>query len=332
MNIAKDMELFVRIVQCDSLAAAARELGMTPSSVTMRLNKLEKYYQTKLLSRTTRSISLTESGREFYQDSLQMLDSISQVETKLRSSQEKISGPIRITATSDLGRQHIVPVLDQFMNDYPEIQPFLNLSDSVTDMTESSIDIAIRYGISPDSQLIAKKLATGHRVLCASPGYLQQHGTPMEYSDLQKHQCLTMVQTRTPMTKWFFQTNQGEKSIVIQPSRSCDDGAVVRQWALEGAGIALKAYWDVAADLKAGRLVSVLDDVNPDYQSKKTSVGSDLFIAYQDRKFIPKRTRELISRIQHYFETVVTATHNNRKTSLSKHDRATDNSDSPLVV
>lgn len=301
MNILKDMDLFVRVVHCDGLAAAGRELGMTPSSVTMRINNLERHYNVKLLTRTTRSISLTESGREFYRDCLRMLDEIVDVEQRLKSSQETISGPLRITATSDLGRQHIVPLLNEFVQDHPDIKPFLILSDLITDITENNIDLAIRYGISRDSQMVTQKLADSRRVLCASPEYLKRHGAPETYLELKNHSCLTMVQLRTPLSKWYFDTPQGEKSLVIQPSRSCDDGAQIREWAVEGAGIALKSYWDVVDDLNANRLSTILDQYNPDYRRKKIPVGTDLFITYQDRKYVPIRVREFVKKLKTYF-------------------------------
>jgi len=188
----------------------------------------QKHYNVKLLTRTTRSINLTGAGHEFYQDCLRVLDDIHGVENRLIASQESISGPLRITATSDLGRQHIVPLLNNFVKEHPGVTPFLNLSDSVIDLMENNIDIAIRYGNPTESQLTTHKIASNHRVLCASPGYLEQHGVPITYTDLKDHSCLTMVQFRTPMSKWFFATPQGEKSIVILPSRSCDDGALVR--------------------------------------------------------------------------------------------------------
>jgi len=216
-------------------------------------------------------------------------------------SQETISGPLRITATSDLGRQHIAPLLNDFINEHPEVSPFLNLNDSVTDLAENNIDVAIRYGIPHDSQLVTHKIASNHRVLCASPTYLERYGVPKTYTDLKDHSCLTMVQTRTPMSKWYFDTPQGEKSITILASRSCDDGAQVRQWAIEGAGIALKSYWDIANDLAANRLVTILDKYSPDYQSKTRAVGADLVIAYQDRKYLPLRTREFIRKVKTHF-------------------------------
>lgn len=302
MNILRDMELFVRVVHCDGLSAAGRELGMTPSSVTIRIKNLEEHYQVKLLTRTTRSISLTDSGREFYHDSLKMLEEVGQVESKLKSSQNIISGPIRITSTSDLGRQHIAPLINEFVQLHPNVQPFLNLSDSIIDLTEHNIDVAIRYGVPSNNQLITQKLAASRRVLCASPDYLKRAGVPQSYTDLKDHACLTMVAIRTPRSKWYFDTSQGEKSILIHPARSCDDGEQVKQWALEGAGIALKSIWDIANDLKAKRLVTVLDQFNPDYKSKKVGIGADLHIAYPDRKYLPSRTSEFIKILKNHFE------------------------------
>jgi len=148
-----------------------------------------------------------------------MLDDINGVEHKLKASQESISGPLRITATSDLGRQHIIPLLNDFIKAHPGVTPFLNLSDSITDLMENNIDIAIRYGNPLESQLITYKIASSHRVLCASPGYLERHGVPKTYTDLKDHSCLTMVQFRTPMSKWYFATPHGEKCY----KSSCDN-------------------------------------------------------------------------------------------------------------
>ncbi|MFK7862142.1 MAG: substrate binding domain-containing protein [Granulosicoccus sp.] len=231
-----------------------------------------------------------------------MLEELSQVESKLTSANQTISGSLRITAPSDLGRQHIAPLINKFKDEHPAVTPFLNLSDSVTDLTESNIDVAIRYGIDPDSQLIAHKVAQSRRVLCASKSYLDRYGTPTTPQDLTDHLCLTMVQLRTPMSKWYFSTPDGEIFITINPSRSCDDGAQIRNWAVEGAGIALKSYWDVAVDLSANRLVTVLDDFSPDYQSKYLSIGADLYIAYQDRKYLPKRISEFTKTLKEYFQ------------------------------
>ncbi len=303
MNLLKDMELFVKVVHCNGLATAAREFGITPSSVTTRIKNLEKHYQVKLLSRNTRSFNLTHHGQVFYKDCLQTLADIQKVEIKLQSGQEKIAGPLRISATSDLGRQYIAPILKSYVQKYPEVQPFLNLSDSVTDLTEHNLDVAIRYGIAADDSLIARKLASSRRVICASPAYLERYGIPQTISDLTSHLCLSMVQSGRSLQTWYFDTPGGEKSLKIAPSQSCDDGAQVRQWAIEGAGLALKSIWDVASDISAGRLVTVLDGFSPNYQSSKSNIDSDLYVVYQDRNYMANRTREFISFLRDYFES-----------------------------
>lgn len=302
MNILKDMDLFVRVVDCDGMAAAGRELGMTPSSVTMRLKNLESHYQVKLLTRTTRSINLTESGREFYQESVRMLDQANHLEHRLKLTQNIISGPIRITTTSDLGSQHIAPLIDDFTAKHPSVTPFLSLTDSVLDLVANNIDVAIRYGVYPSAQLVSQKLANSRRVLVASPDYLARAGVPKIYTDLKEHSCLARLQLRSSQTKWYFITPQGERSINVCPSRSSDDGAQIRQWAIEGAGIALKSIWDIANDLRSNRLVTLLDDYSPDYQSKKMAVGTDLYITYPDRKYVPNRIHAFVEQLQSYFE------------------------------
>lgn len=296
------MALFVRVVDQNGLAAAGRELGLTPSSVTTRIKNLEKHYQVKLLTRTTRSIRLTEEGHTFYTDCLEMLENARQIENKLKSGREQISGPLRVTAASDVGRRYVAPLLHQFVNIHPEVKPSLNLSDAVTHLTENEIDVAIRYGVAPNSQLIAHKLVNSRRILCASPRYLSQHGTPETVADLKKHNCLAMIQIRKPLSKWYFDTPEGEISAVIEPARSCDDGEQIKQWAIMGGGIALKSIWDVAEELNSGLLVPVLEKYTPDYNSKRKSMSSDLFVAYQDRVYVPKRQAVFIEFVKHHFE------------------------------
>jgi len=302
MNILADMDLFIRVVHQNGLAAAGRELGLTPSSVTTRIKNLEKHYEVKLLTRTTRNISLTEEGHTFYTDCLETLEQVRQTENKLKSGREQISGPLRITATSDMGRRHIAPLLHKFVEMHPNVKPFLNLSDAVTHLTENDIDVAIRYGVAPDSQLIAHKLVESKRVLCASPEYLKRYGTPEKVSDLKEHLCLTMMQIRKPLSKWYFDSPNGEISVTIQPARSCDDGEQIKQWAIDGGGIVLKSIWDVVDELNAGLLVPVLEQFDPDYNSKKSFMSSDLYIAYQDREYVPKRQAEFTKFVKQYFE------------------------------
>jgi DNA-binding transcriptional LysR family regulator len=301
MDKLGDIDLFVRVIKCEGLAAAGREVGLSPARMTARINGLEERYGVRLLNRTTRQISLTDQGRKFYASCERILAEVEQAETSLQTGQTSFTGALRITAPSDLGQQHIAPVLSRFVALHPGIRPYLYLSDSVIDLVGDGFDLAIRFGTLEDSTLIARKLANNHRVLCASPDYLKRKGMPFEPEELAQHDCLSMVRMTEPLTTWYFQQSNESKAISIQAARASNDGALIRRWAIEGAGIALKSYWDIADDLKEGRLVTVLDNYNHDFNRTRASGGADLHAIYANRKFIPQRTIEFINALTTYF-------------------------------
>mgnify|MGYP000053002184 FL=1 len=301
MDKLGDINLFVRVIKSQGLAAAGREVGLSPARMTARINGLEKRYGVRLLNRTTRQVSLTDEGRKFYVACERILAEVEQAETALQTGQSSFSGSLRITAPSDLGQQHIAPVLSAFVDKNPNIKPYLFLSDSVTDLVGDGFDLGIRFGSLEDSTLVARKLTSNRRVLCASPTYLKRKGIPTTPEDLVLHDCLTMVRMTEPLTTWYFQNTDGKSSISIQGTRSSNDGAVIRRWAVEGAGIALKSYLDITADLKAKRLVTIMDNYQHDFSRLGTSLGSDLHAIYPNRKFIPQRTTEFIRALKEYF-------------------------------
>lgn len=301
MDKLGDIDLFVRVIKCQGLAAAGREVGLSPARMTSRINGLEERYGVRLLNRTTRQISLTDEGRQFYTSCERILAEVEQAETSLQTGQTSFSGALRITAPSDLGQQHIAPVLSTFIDKHPNIIPYLCLSDNVNDLVSDGFDLGIRYGSLEDSTLIARKLTSNRRVLCASPDYLKSRGIPCTPEELAHHSCLTMVRKAEPLTTWHFQISDEKISISIKAARSSNDGALIRRWAIEGKGIALKSYWDVADDLKAKRLVTIMDNYQPDFSRIGASVGADLHAIYPSRKFIPQRTIEFIKALTEYF-------------------------------
>lgn len=301
MDKLGDIDLFVRIIKNGGLAAAGREVGLSPARVTARINALEKRYGVRLLIRTTRRVSLTDAGCEFYAGCERILAEVEQTETRLLTGQESFAGPLRVTATSDLGQQHIAPLLSKFVEDHPDVRPCLHLTDGVVNLTEEGFDLGIRYGVLPDSTMVARKLADSRRVLCASPDYLERKGVPTTPDALADHDCLAMVRATEPLTTWHFQTADGRQSVLIQPAWASNDSALIRRWALEGAGIALKSFWDVANDLKAKRLVTVLEDYTKDFERQGISGGADLHVLYPSREFLPLRTRGFIEALTEYF-------------------------------
>ncbi len=305
MDKLGDMDLFVRVVKNKGLAVAGREVGLSPASMSARMNALEARYGTRLLNRSTRHVSPTEAGQQFYEASLRILADVNEVESHVIGNQNLLTGSLRITVSSDVGRQHIATVLSQFVAKHPNIKPYLHLSDDFVNITEEGFDCAIRHGDLPDSSLIARKIVSNHRVLCASPQYLKKKGTPKTPQELQNHDCLTMTRGTEPLTNWHLQTPKGLETVVIKSVRSSNDGAMVRQWALEGAGIALKSYLEVAENIKAKRLVVILEDYMPNFvKDEAKSDSADLHIIYPSRQYQPKRVKAFIEALIAYFEAL----------------------------
>lgn len=302
MDKLGDMDLFVRIIKRDGLAAAGREIGLSPARVTARLNTLEKRYGVRLINRTTRKISLTEEGRDFYKACLQILIEVEQAEHSLQSGNECIAGPLRITTMSDLGQQHIMPILSNFVRQYPDVTPYLHLSDGIVNIAEEGFDLAIRSGILPDSSMIARRLVSNRRVLCASPEYLKRKGIPKEPKDLENHDCIVGVRSSESLTTWHFKDEKGkEQSILIKPKMATNDGTMVHRWVLDGAGIALKSWLFIVNDVKENKLVTVLDNFTQDFDAKGIHAGADLHVIYPNREYLPKRTERFIQALVSYF-------------------------------
>ena len=303
MDKLGDMDLFVRVIKQGGLAAAGRVVGLSPARMTARMNALEARYGVRLLNRTTRHVSLTDEGRRFYVDCERILNEVEQAELSLQSGKDTLSGPLRITSTVDLGQQHVAAVLSDFVNAHPEISPYLHLSDGLVNLTEEGFDLGVRYGLLADSSMIARCLISNRRVLCASPDYLSRKGMPQTPEDLLEHDCMAFIRVNDLLTTWYFKAQDGkQQTILINPSRATNDGVLLRQWLLEGVGITLKSELDVLNDLKAKRLVTILDNYNLDFDAKGVSGGADLHVIYHSRQYLPKRTQGFIQALQDYFD------------------------------
>ncbi|AXB33274.1 LysR family transcriptional regulator [Vibrio campbellii] len=291
MDKFSDMSLFVSIVKNQGLAAAGRELGLSPATVTARLQSLEDRYGVKLLNRSTRHISLTDSGAMYHQACLEIIDSVKETENLLQTGTKEVRGTLKVSAPRDIGKQYISPILSEFSQLHPDVIPYLYLNDNLSNLAESGLDIVIRYGELADSNLISRKLASSRRVLCASPQYLAKKGTPITPQDLAQHDCLAMVRSNEELKTWHFQDEEQHKVITVVPKRFSDDGEVIRQWALDGAGIAFKSILDVQEDIKQQRLVTVLNGYMKNFNASTFSAGADLNVIYLSRQYQPKRLR-----------------------------------------
>jgi DNA-binding transcriptional LysR family regulator len=295
MMILDNLALFLRIVEKGGLAAAGRELGLSAASVSERLVALEKYYGAALLHRTTRAISLTDEGRLLVEGARRLLAEADELEAQIRLGVDKISGPIRLSAPIDLGRSSVVPILDAFLAEHPEVAIDFNLTDGYVDLVGQGQDFAIRYGELADSTLRVKRLVENRRIVCASPAYLETRGTPQRPDDLIHHECLVMRYGLTTDRDWPFLIDGKERRVVVQGHRIANDGELVRVWCRNGFGIARKSRLDVAADLREGALVELLQDFS--------SGDTGLQIVYPATQAQPRRVRLLIERIAEAFSS-----------------------------
>jgi DNA-binding transcriptional LysR family regulator len=268
MKHLDDPHFFVLLVKEKSMAAAARQLGVTPPAITQRLQQLEARIGVRLLDRTTRRISLTDEGELYFERASQLATEYDEMIETLRSRRSLVRGRLRVHATLGFGRQYIAPALTRFHAMYPELEIALTLSDRRVTLDAESVDMIIHIGELPDSSHVAIPLAPNNRILCASPAYVRRRGTPETPESLVEHDCVMLRQNEEDVTMWRFTPTQTrmrskdkqETAMRIRPILSSNDGDVVRQWALAGKGIMLRSEWDAVAYINAGKLVRLLPD------------------------------------------------------------------------
>lgn len=299
MSKIDDMSLFVQVVKAGGLAAAGRQIGLSAASMTARINALEKHYSTRLLHRTTRKITLTDAGKRFYEACLRVLAEVESAEMLLQNDRENLSGQLRITAPSDFGRQFVAPALSEFVQQHPAVIPYLHLTDGVVNLVEHGYDLGIRYGNLPDSNLIVRHLASNHRVLVASPGYIEKYGEPEQPGDLLQHRCLVIERLGEPLNEWHFHFDGHHKIIKVNPALTSNDGAIIRQWALAGNGIAYKSIQDVQRDLDTGHLQNVLEGFVVGFNDSDDETTGLQFV-YPSRRYMLRQVTGFIELFKDY--------------------------------
>lgn len=262
--MTNELTVFVRAVQLRNISAAARSLRLSPGAASHRILQLENRIGTRLLNRTTRNLQPTEEGQIFYEHALEVLTAIERAESSVASATNSPSGALRITAPLAFGRKILAPLISEFHQAFPRIQIRLRLSDHLIDLLSESVDVAIRMANPTDSSFIVRKLAECPRVLVASAAYLQRMGRPNEPSDLLAHNCLQLRFPGSPQARWNMTGEDENVTLHVTGTCEADDGDVLTAWALEGVGIAMKPYWEVAEHLRSGALQVVLPDNPPE--------------------------------------------------------------------
>ncbi|AJY48142.1 LysR family transcriptional regulator [Martelella endophytica] len=283
MKNLSDMEVFARVAATGSMTEAARQLRLSPAVVSKSIKRLEEQLGTRLFQRTTRQISLTEIGRGYYERLSPVLAGFEEAQAFVEGRASAVRGRLKVSAPTSFGRLHIAPHLARFMNAHPDLELELLLTDAFVDVVGDGYDVAIRIGDLHDSSLVARRLARVRRILCATPGYLADHGTPETLLDLEHHVCLPAHNDE----HWRLEGPTGPISIKPEGRLVTNSSEVIRETVLSGMGIALRSTWDIGPELSAGKLVQVL----PDYESA-AEVG--LFAVYPSRNFLPAKVRLFI--------------------------------------
>ncbi|TKB50578.1 LysR family transcriptional regulator [Ferrimonas sediminicola] len=261
MKSLQDLTLFIHTARLGSLSACARRMDLTPAAVSAAIKRLEAELGYALFVRTTRSIRLTAEGERFLGAVTEGVGLIEQAARPGRSRGEGLSGTLQLSIPSALGRERLLGALDRFMEDNPQLELSLSLTDRISDGFNQPVDLALRYGDAAASGLISLPVVPDNRrILVASPHYLERQGRPRSPQALLEHQCLCFVLGDRQYDLWRFWVEGRLHQVRVSGRRRCDDGALVQQWAREGRGIAYKSALDVKGDLDRGTLVAVAPD------------------------------------------------------------------------
>ncbi|MEW9581979.1 LysR substrate-binding domain-containing protein [Paraburkholderia sp. DGU8] len=285
-DLSSQLEFFVLLARNGNLSAVARDMDITPPAATKRLAQLEARLGVRLVNRTTRSISLTAEGETYLEYATRILSDVREMEEVVSSSRSVPRGLLRINTTLGFGRTTIAPLVSVFAKRYPHVEVQLDVTDRPIDLVESGVDLAIRFGELPDKRLNARRVMSNRRFLCASPRYLELHGTPRTLADLADHQCIVHRQNDDAYGIWRLVQNGDAHAVKVHGMLSSNDGDIVLGWALDGHGILVRSEWDLAKYLESGRLTIVL----PEF----TQPSADLFVYYPNKRNQSARARAFI--------------------------------------
>lgn len=276
------MRAFVRVVQTGSFSAVGRELETTQATISKKVAALEAKLGAKLLNRSSRDVSLTQAGADYYEQAVVMLAELDEVESRIRSQVATPKGTLHVTAPVAFGRIVIAPIIGEFLEMYPDIKVDMSLGDRHVDLIAEGVDVAIRARRLEDSTLIARHLFENPMLLVASPEYLAQYGEPRKPADLKRHSCIVYSLLRSGNI-WHFEQKGKEVSVPVNGRFQSDNGDTNLEVALAGLGIAELPMWMVAEHLQANRLKQVLID----YQADTVPFNA----IYPQNRYVPLKVR-----------------------------------------
>ncbi|MGB1696492.1 MAG: LysR family transcriptional regulator, partial [Paracoccaceae bacterium] len=247
MSYVNNIRTFVRVYELGSMSAAGRDLRISPAVTSTRISQLEEHLGVRLFQRTTRHLTPTEQGVNFYRGAMSILDAIEIAEAQITDITENLKGSLYVAAPLGVGRRLVAPKVPEFLARYPDISVRLRLSDRKIDLTTEGLDFAFFLGQPEDSNLRIRKIADIDRILCAAPEYIERRGMPLSGEDLvsDQHECLNLRFPGASEFQWRLITKDGPKRFRVSGHYESDDGDVLTDWALAGQGIVLKPIFEI---------------------------------------------------------------------------------------
>jgi DNA-binding transcriptional LysR family regulator len=253
------LELFVRVVDTGSFSAVARDQGIGQPAVSKAVVQLETWLGVSLLLRSTRSVVPTEAGRIFYERARRMMEEAEEAVLAARGSGCGLSGKLRVSTSVCFGRLHVIPHLSMFLAEHPDLEVELVLDDRQVDLVNEGIDVALRMGPMPDSNMVARRIADGRRVVVATPDYLQRHGTPKSPAELAGHQAI-LYSGRPGWASWTFRKEGQTVSVELQGRLKMTAAEGLREAVNRDLGFTIASEWNFWPELKSGKVVVLLED------------------------------------------------------------------------
>jgi DNA-binding transcriptional LysR family regulator len=292
MDKFQEMQAFAAVVDAGSFVGASDALTMSKAAVSRQVADLETRLGVRLLHRTTRKLSLTEEGEVFYARCRELLGALAEAESELTARSGHAVGVLKVSAPVSFGLLHLAGLWAGFMAAHPNVTLEVTLSDRMVDLVDEGFDVAVRIARLPSSSLVSRKLSSTRMVLCATPKYLKDHGTPKHPSELAQHQVLAYTLLASGES-WNFEGPDGPVSVKVAPRMHSNSGDTCRAAALGHQGIILQPTFLIADDLRSGALVEVL----PEYRSLELGV----YALYPTRKHVLPKVRLLIDYLAHSF-------------------------------
>ncbi|HBV3396313.1 LysR substrate-binding domain-containing protein [Klebsiella pneumoniae] len=293
LPLLNDLRVFMLVARRAGFAAAAEELGVSPAFVSKRVSLLEQTLNVMLLHRTTRRVTITEEGERIYEWAQRILQDVDEMMDELSDVRQVPQGTLRIISSFGFGRRVVAPALSALALQYPQLELRFDVQDRLVDLVNEGVDLDIRVGDDIAPNLIARQLAANHRVLCASPQFLDRHAPPKQLSDLAALPCLVIKERDHPFGVWQLHSKEGQHAIKVTGPLSSNHGEIVHQWCLDGQGIALRSWWDVRENIASGHLVQVL----PDYWQP-----ANVWAVYVSRLATSAKIRTTVEFLRHYFQ------------------------------